>query len=41
MPCNAAGQSSFSTALSFNAAHGKSLFIPWAILAVLLVVAGE
>jgi hypothetical protein len=28
-------------ARGFNAAHAKSLFIPWAILGVLLVIAGE
>jgi hypothetical protein len=28
-------------ARGFNAAHAKSLFIPWAILAVLLIIMGE
>jgi hypothetical protein len=28
-------------ARGFKAAHAKSLFIPWAILAVLLIIAGE
>jgi hypothetical protein len=28
-------------ARGFNAAHAKSLFVPWAILAVLLIIAGE
>ena len=28
-------------ARGFKTAHAKSLFIPWAILAVLLIIAGE
>jgi hypothetical protein len=28
-------------ARGFKAAHAKSLFIPWAILVVLLIIAGE
>jgi hypothetical protein len=28
-------------ARGFKAAHAKSLFIPWAILGVLLIIAGE
>jgi hypothetical protein len=28
-------------ARGFKAAHAKSLFIPWAIIAVLLIIAGE
>jgi len=28
-------------ARGFKAAHAKSLFIPWAILAALLIIAGE